>query len=1057
MIDIKKIDVGLDSVDYIYHVSDIHIRNFKRHEEYARVFKSLKSSIADDNKPNSLVIITGDIVHSKTDVTPELVQEVQSFLKLLSERNHVVVTAGNHDTNLNNNDRLDALTPIINAINSDRIHYLKDGGVYKLGNLHLTVWSVFDNPNTYIKANEFEAETKIATFHGAVYDATTESGFKLSHETIKASNFDGYDMVLLGDIHKFQYLNENKTIAYPGSLIQQNHAESLDHGILVWNIKDKTNRFVKVHNNTFFYTIYVDNGFHDEISLDPAIYKRMYLRIRHKNTSQRDLKNIVTKLISSYEVVEISYQKIQDLENHYEIDNHNNSIHTRQIEYQNKVIIDYLIRKDKLVESDIAEIIEINKATNNKITKPELSRNSTWIPKRFEFDDMFSYGKNNYVDFTNMIGTYGLFAPNTSGKSTLLDAISYCLFDKCSKTNKGWQVMNNNSNTFSCSFIFEMNGVEYGINRSATRQKGGNVRVEVEFWCIDENGEKKSLNGKERNDTNNNIRKIVGSYEDFELTALSTQNASAGFVDMNQKDRKDLLSQFLDINVFEELYVAANNELRDTIAVLKSYENKNYRESLIKSESDIDSITIEIEKINSLKNEIDTQISCENDEVILLSSKISALSIGDIDIKDIVEKKQKVYDNIIALRSKCESLEKHINTLREEESSIHITQDGDLSESDLEIELQKLKDVLEARYELNIDIRQNETELNAKKEKLDKLKDLTYDTNCSYCMDNIFVKDAIATSSSFCESQRVLKEKQDQLSVINSQLSGSLRYERIKKERIDIKNRAIELHNKISETTIELTKVQSKIKENSVYLAGINEKINLYEIQKFAAESNSKIKIKIQELNDKIFTLRQSSKEINEKLTDLLSDKKLAEAEKLKCQSYIEEIQLLEKKRTNFQLYLSAVHRDGVPHAIISNIIPKIEEEINSILNQLVDFNIVLQTDDKNINVYIAYDDDRFWPIELTSGMEKFISSLAIRTAMINVSTLPRPNFIAIDEGFGSLDKKNLSSMSSFFEYLKTQFKFIMIISHIESMIDIVDHHIEIHKVKGRSKVQQNP
>jgi len=85
--------------------------------------------------------------------------------------------------------------------------------------------------------------------------------------------------------------------------------------------------------------------------------------------------------------------------------------------------------------------------------------------------------------------------------------------------------------------------------------------------------------------------------------------------------------------------------------------------------------------------------------------------------------------------------------------------------------------------------------------------------------------------------------------------------------------------------------------------------------------------------------------------------------------------------------------------------------------------------------------------------MEKFISSLAIRTSLINVSNLPRPNFLAIDEGFGVLDSENLSSMYMLFDYLKSQFGFVMCISHIETMRDVVDKLIEINQLKGYSKM----
>jgi len=114
---------------------------------------------------------------------------------------------------------------------------------------------------------------------------------------------------------------------------------------------------------------------------------------------------------------------------------------------------------------------------------------------------------------------------------------------------------------------------------------------------------------------------------------------------------------------------------------------------------------------------------------------------------------------------------------------------------------------------------------------------------------------------------------------------------------------------------------------------------------------------------------------------------------------------------------------------------------------------MVLNTDGKNINGYIIYDEDNYWPLELTSGMEKFIASLAIRIALINVSALPRPNFIAIDEGWGSLDAEHISAVVNLFEYFRTKFDFSIIISHVDSMRDMVDNLIEVNKINGYSKI----
>lgn len=71
----------------------------------------------------------------------------------------------------------------------------------------------------------------------------------------------------------------------------------------------------------------------------------------------------------------------------------------------------------------------------------------------------------------------------------------------------------------------------------------------------------------------------------------------------------------------------------------------------------------------------------------------------------------------------------------------------------------------------------------------------------------------------------------------------------------------------------------------------------------------------------------------------------------------------------------------------------------------------------------------------------------------MNTCNLPRAKFLVIDEGFSALDATNMQSLSMLFGYLKTQFDFIIIISHLESMKDIVDKQIEILNDDGFAKI----
>ena len=86
--------------------------------------------------------------------------------------------------------------------------------------------------------------------------------------------------------------------------------------------------------------------------------------------------------------------------------------------------------------------------------------------------------------------------------------------------------------------------------------------------------------------------------------------------------------------------------------------------------------------------------------------------------------------------------------------------------------------------------------------------------------------------------------------------------------------------------------------------------------------------------------------------------------------------------------------------------------------------------------------------------MERFISSLAMRVGLINVSNLPRSNFLAIDEGWGTMDSDNINSVYNLFQYLKTQFQFALIVSHVDSMRDAVDTLLEISRDSSFSSIK---
>lgn len=193
-------------VDKIYHLADIHLRNLKRHNEYREVFQKFLDNVDNDNFENSIIYLAGDIAHAKTEMSPELVREVSWFLTQCANRKHTFLITGNHDCNLNNNHRLDVLSPIVDNLNNDRIHYLRDTGVYEFGNLTFVVYSILDNKENWPDGNTIDGQNKICLFHGPVNKAETDIGYTVSSNSFTTDMFDGHHITMLGDIHKRQTL-----------------------------------------------------------------------------------------------------------------------------------------------------------------------------------------------------------------------------------------------------------------------------------------------------------------------------------------------------------------------------------------------------------------------------------------------------------------------------------------------------------------------------------------------------------------------------------------------------------------------------------------------------------------------------------------------------------------------------------------------------------------------------------------------------------------------------------------------------------------------------------
>ena len=1043
----------------IFHIADIHLRLTKRHDEYNEVFQKLYKAV-ERTPAETVVAVLGDVLHSKSDLSPECVKITTEFLQNLADRRPTVLIAGNHDATLANKNRLDSLSPIVDAINHKNLFYLKDSGLYILGDILFNHYSVFDEPEKYIKFKDIpkiylnETRYKIALFHGPVNNAITDVGYKVASRTITNEIFDGHDIVLLGDIHRHQVLNPSEpTIVYVGSLIQQNHGEELKgHGFVFWDLKTKVFKHYEIPNDYGFYTAEISKG---KLLTDISdIPKKARLRLKCFESVATEVKSILSLIREKSDVTDVTYVRVDSLNTSSNIiDNTNFSLtDVSDVDYQNKLITEYLSNKNIIPSKDTLEkIYKINKDLNASLEKESVVRNIRWKPKKFEFDNMFSYGEDNIIDFTKMHNVVGLFANNAAGKSSILSALSFCIFDKCDRAFKASHILNTQKMSFRCKFNFEVNGVDFFIERKGNADKKGNVKVDVKFWK-EEGGKVIELNGEARRSTNDIIRDYVGTYDDFILTVLSIQNNKVGsFVDMGQTERKDLLAQFMGLTIFDNLYNDASDKTKEINSLLKNFKNNDYTQKLLNLNNDIESFSGSLNNENQNLEKLTSKRESENETLLQETKKLINVDTTLVDITSLESKKISLDNSISTQSSNLTSYKSQLipleSTYKEYNEIINNYENDDIT-SKYEL-YQELETKLNSKEQL---IEKKKIVVTTKLQKLKKLEEHKYDPNCNFCTTNVFVKDAIKTREELdtdkVEAQSLVKEYTTIKNSFN-EISYIKDHWKTYNDTLRLKS---DIQLKINKLNNDILKLENKISSDQNSLINVETQIKEYYNNKDAIESNKIVNQTIDSIKSNIKNIDFEIKTVNNNIINFNTKISGLEEQRKTIQTSIEEVKILEVEYEAYQLYTNAISRDGIPYELISQALPTIEKEVNNILNQIVEFTVTLQTDGKNVTTHINYEDKK-WPLELASGMERFVSSLAMRVALINISNLPRPNFIAIDEGFGCADADNLSSMGALFAFLKTNFDFVWIISHLDSMRDMVDNRLEIKKENGFSKV----
>ena len=1027
----------------IAHIADIHWRGLQRHDEYTEVFEDFFRKL-DDLCPD-LIVVGGDIVHSKTQgITPELVDRLGWWFQQLANWPTVVIL-GNHDGLIHNKSRLDAISPIVAALDHHNIHFLKDSGNYTINGINFANFSCFDEENWHkCSPSDDPNQINIALYHGAVGGSLLDTGIPVEGE-VTVDMFRPYDFSLLGDIHRQQFLDGDTRIAYPGSTIQQNYGEDTDKGFLFWQIKGRDEyrvNFVKLKNPRPFHTV----EWQGDVSTTMVECEKLPAGSRFRVLNDENIAISETRQLAgelkkkgASEVV----WKFVGEQTKEEMRAGSTTLSRENL--RDPATIKSLFKsyaESKGLEGD--SLIKLESAVSKLIDSlPEDERLGSvkWSIKKLRWDNTYSYGKENEIDFENLSGITGIFGRNAQGKSSIPGTIMYSLFNTTDRGPiKNLHIINTRKDYCKASVEFQAGNETYLSERQSVKHqtKAGlqHAITHLNLFRLDQHGNPaEDISGEQRKDSDKALRSLIGTSDDFLLTSFAAQGEMNAFLKERATARKNILSKFLNLQVFDSLNSLAKessssikSELRRTPALdlraaieKKEQEESTLHEEIAVLERERSSIDSHVKKLRALLERESPGSSHTLDDIKHYENEIS-------DLEQKIEKNRTELEKAIAdrddLKSKIEKTESVLST----------------------IDISALRSDIERAERISGKINDAQAKLKSESEALQRLEKSVGKLSDVPCGDKFptckYIKDSHADRLLIPKHRASL----DEITALIEELKISFDSSNLDELRSRYE-KFTSIESKLPAARTSFVAHEGRAK--SLESLGESLEKELQRVNKLLQEIRAAISIsaleEVKKMQLEIEEQERKSQDISKRV--LKDNQRIGAigAEISRLKQDIERIEKLQSDWKIFEIILAATGKDGIPLQIIASQLPRINSEISKVLTGVANFNVELAAneEDGDLEIFIDYGDSKR-PIELSSGMEKMISSLAIRTALIEVSAIPKPDLFIIDEGFGALDDTNLEACARLLTSLKRNFRNMLVISHVDSIKDIVDNVIEI-------------
>ena len=711
--------------------------------------------------------------------------------------------------------------------------------------------------------------------------------------------------------------------------------------------------------------------------------------------------------------------------------------------FQQELFKQYLL-DNNITDYDFDTILNIDNMMNSLIDYSVYDKFRRYRIEWVRWSNFLSYGENNFIDFNDLSGLVLLKSEpaNQGGKTNFAcDLIEFLLFGsvdsgKASVLKKVFNKHLPDATEVKVEGGIEIDGEHFIIRRTLTRPQKKKrtaksvVTQKVEYFRVVDGTEiilddVENLEAESNTKTNKVIKEAIGNKKDFNLVVLANSDNLKELVSMKDTERGKLLSRWIGLLPLEEKDIKAREKWNKEISpsLLSGRYNKEDLKQFVES-SNLEivglnqAISDTVTKLEDSENRI-AQHTKEKDELLSLKQYVDS-SIANLDVVTLENQLETITNDGKNISQQIGLVEKEILDL------------GVIEYSDEEYHT-----LVESRDLLVSSIASIKADIQHTRNHIKSLEKAEFCPTCGQKLVDVDNSQIIAENQEKVNNLIALGVKEnDSLTQVKARLEEieeiRKRYQR--KSTLEVKKASLDvsLVKKRSEFTEIKTKITelNRCKETIEYNNKIDTRVNVLKVS-ISTEEGIKYRL-VTEIEGYKREIEHLKKQISEH--EIIINKLNDEEVIVKSWKY----------------YLMMVGKNGICKMVLRQTLPIINSELNYLLEDVCDFNVAVEIDDKNDITFSIIADDVKSDLSSGSGFEQTVAALALRAVLGNISTMSRPSFMLLDEVLGGVAKDNYENIKKLYDRMLKDYSFIFQVTHLD---DIADWHDTTVVVKKENRV----